>query len=242
MNCWQDEESCDWATLGVGKQDPSGDHLCCSEEAIDLQLCGEQDRGSLFLQPSRFSGLHIIVDENTSTKVQTTKCGRVSSVEDDCYMMTYNCHEKRRLQVTGEFDWAYHDTLDDDDDNVVNLSPIDNNAEPKAGTNESVQQTPSGSSLSESSINYESRSQPRAPACCATLSNLLGLAAACISSGMMLLAYNRCYKNKKVIPNDALNYDTSELLLQGRNQHQLQLSIMTLKYVDDADPVPQETC
>jgi hypothetical protein len=228
-NCWKDEESCDWSSLGLGKKAPSGDYWCCSQEAIDLRLCGEEEEGHMLLDQSIFSGHHVIVDETTKNKnVQTRKYGKDLPSEHNIYMLTYNCHKERKLQVTGEFDWPYRDDDDDDDDdNMSTLSAVEN---PRTG------------SVSESNIIYETRSQTKVSGCCATLSNALGLVGAICFTGMTILLYVYIrYQSKKVangLPRYV--YHPSEQLLQDQDG-QLQL-VLKGEYMDDVELVeaPQE--
>jgi hypothetical protein len=233
-NCWKDEESCDWSSLGLGKKVPYGDdYWCCTQEAIDLRLCGEEEEGHMLLDQSIFSGHHVIVDETKNKNVQTRKYGKDLPSEHNIYMVTYNCHEERKLQVTGEFDWPYHDTLGEDDDENDNMPTFESSGISKANTTTSAVQNPRTGSVSESNKIYETRSQTKVSGCCATLSNPLALVGAICFTGMTILLYIR-YQSKKVA-SDLPRYRPSEQLLKDQDER-WQL-VFKGEYMDDVELV-----
>lgn len=193
----------------------------------------------MLLDQSIFSGHHVIVDETKNKNVQIRKYGKDLPSEHNIYMLTYNCHKERKLQVTGEFDWPYHDTLDDDD--ADNMSTFESSGVSKANTTTtaSAVQNPRTGSVSESNIIYETRSQTKVSGCCATLSNPFGLVGAICFTGMTILLYIR-YQSKKVA-SDLPRYHPSGLQLLQDQDGQLQL-VLKGEYMDDVELVeaPQE--
>jgi Lung seven transmembrane receptor. len=57
--CVKTKAGCDWAKLGVGSSDNAGNNRwCCSEDAIDLGLCEEQNLGRIIINKALFRGEH----------------------------------------------------------------------------------------------------------------------------------------------------------------------------------------
>ena len=111
-SCARTTKGCDWADLGVGKRSDYDDSMrwCCSDEAIDLGICDEEEigYGRLIIDKDKYKGEHrSVVVPSTGPMAKSISNGLMEQSESGTYVVLYaNCNERgREVYVTGESVW-----------------------------------------------------------------------------------------------------------------------------------------
>lgn len=109
--CVHSKAGCNWPELGVGKISDDGSlRWCCSQEAIDLGLCNDQDNGfgRLIIDKNLFQGVRRFVSVPREGPMnKTVRYGHVEENQSGTYVVLYaNCNERgREVYVKGESVW-----------------------------------------------------------------------------------------------------------------------------------------
>lgn len=109
-NCSRSKKGCDWAALGVGKRSEDDTlRWCCSEEAVALGLCNDEDsRGRLMIDTTKFKGSHRFVTvPREGPMSKTIRFGNIEVTESATYVVLYaNCDENgREVRISGQSVW-----------------------------------------------------------------------------------------------------------------------------------------
>lgn len=116
--CAGTNAGCDWTLLGIGgKNDEGALRYCCSQDALQWDLCEETDLGRLIVQPGTFGGQHKYIEiPKDRDVVKEMKSGMFEFRNDETdglddssgqYVIVFaNCNEEGRpVKVSGDSIW-----------------------------------------------------------------------------------------------------------------------------------------
>jgi hypothetical protein len=109
-SCVKTNDGCDWMKLGVGSSDNFGNvHWCCSELAVELQICEPSNVGRLIIDETLFHGEHrpvsILLEGNYQASVQVPVM-KTNEGTGQYSLVLANCNNYGRgVLVEGEYIW-----------------------------------------------------------------------------------------------------------------------------------------